>query len=405
MKKIASILSFCLMVLIPLRVYPQQASRVSFCFVGDLMQHGKQIHSARQPDGSYNYDTCFAFIKERLVQADFVGVNVETTFSGPPYTGYPSFSSPDELAFAIIKAGVNLLLTANNHILDKGIRGAVRTTTLYDSLGVLHCGTTNPWIIAERNGIKIAVLNYTYACNHHVSLGSFPINCSDTLLIRQHIQEVRAKKADCIICCMHWGVEYQLQPSGIQRSLTDWLCRAGVTAVIGSHPHVPQSIEIRKGPDGKIGFMTAYSLGNFISNQPEPFSRMGLLLSFDIVLTDTGPRIESPWYEWIWTWKPENQGKLSYYVLPVSDSRFYRSLVKDPSDTTEIVKTIKRLRNFMRETSPGIYERRRYPPYERKNLYFGNHPSCRPLWSGQPPVTPLKESFPPIEDYRKRRTD
>ncbi|HPW78253.1 MAG: Capsule biosynthesis protein CapA [Bacteroidetes bacterium ADurb.Bin037] len=405
MIKCLRILFLSLMVFTPLWLYSQQECRVRLCFAGDLMQHGKQIRSARQQDGSYLYDTCFVFVKEHLKEADLTGMNIETTFSGPPYSGYPSFSSPNELAVAIQKSGVNLFLTANNHILDKGARGAIRTVALYDSLGILHCGTINPWIIVKRNGIRIAVLNYTYSSNHHIPADEFPVNRTDTLIIRRHIREVREKGVDCIICCMHWGTEYQLQPSGMQRSLADWLYNAGITAVIGSHPHVPQSIEVRKGQNGKIEFMTAYSLGNFISNQPEPFSRMGLLLSFDIVLTETGPCIESPWYEWIWTWQAVDQGKLLYHVLPVSDPRLYRKLLKDPSDTINIFKTIKTLRNFMRETSPGINERRRYPPYERENLYFGNHPSCHPVWARQPLLAPVKKSLSPIEDRRKGRTD
>lgn len=79
---------------------------------------------------------------------------METTYSGPPYTGYPSFSSPDDLAISTKKAGVNVFLTANNHILDKGVEGARRTVSLYDSLGIMHTGTIRPWIILEKTGSR-----------------------------------------------------------------------------------------------------------------------------------------------------------------------------------------------------------------------------------------------------------
>ncbi len=125
--------------------------------------------------------------------------------------------------------------------------------------------------------------------------------------------------------------------------------------------------------------MAAYSLGNLISNQPDPLTRMGMILCFDLVLTKKGPRIESAWYEWIWTWRPVGNGVKTYLVLPVSDDRLYSKVVKDPSELELINETLKTLRNFMRETSPGIVERKRYPAYERKNLYFGIHPSVRPL--------------------------
>ena len=393
------------MIFLPLMVFSKDGARVRFCFAGDLMQHGSQIRSAYQPDGTYLYDTCFSFVTDRFYEADYTAMNIETTFSGPPYTGYPSFSSPGQLAAAVKKAGVNVFLTANNHILDKGVRGAYKTLELYDSLGVYHIGTTRPWIILEKNGIRTALLNYTYTGNNNNRKDSFRLNLTDTSLIREHIRQVRDKGADCIICCMHWGVEYQMYPSPGQRQLARWLHQEGVTAVIGSHPHVPQSIDIVTDPEGKTSFMAAYSLGNFISNQPEPFTRMGMILCFDIVLTKTGPRIESAWYEWIWTWRPAGDGEKTYLALPVSDERLYREAIKDRSDSELIGKTLKTLRNFMRETSPGIVERKRYPAYERKNLYFGIHPSILPVWPRQPIDPTVKTKLSPIKSYSQGRTN
>jgi poly-gamma-glutamate synthesis protein (capsule biosynthesis protein) len=382
----------------------QDHQAVRFCFAGDLMQHGSQIRAALQDDGSYRYDTCFVYVKNRFESAHFAGLNMETTFSGPPYSGYPAFSSPDELALAIQRAGINFFLTANNHIFDKGTKGALRTIALYDSLGVKHCGTDPPWIMLEKNGIKTAVLNYTYDSNRLISEKEPGLNRIDTNLISKHIKEVREQGAHCIICCMHWGREYRIYPSVYQKNLSEWLYNAGVSVVVGSHPHVPQSIEIRKDVNGKIVFLAAYSLGNFISNQPDPLTRMGMILSFGIILTQGGPRIDFPWYEWIWCLRPVNSGKKTYIVLPVSDARIYRDHGIISSDTLVIDKTIKTLRNFMRETSPGIFERRRNPTYERKNLYFGDHPSGCSLWTRKPAVTSSQRSISPIKDLRTGRT-
>ena len=345
MKIKLSNLFFLWIILAPLPLLSQEESRVRFCFTGDLMQHGAQIRSARQYDGSYSYDTCFTYIQDRLQDADFTVVNMETSFNGPPYSGYPSFSSPNELALAIARAGANVFLTANNHILDKGSDGANKTIALYDSLGIPHCGTTNPWIILNKNGIRIAVLNYTYGTNRQVSRTSFPINFADTLLVKKHLAEVRREGADCILCCMHWGVEYQLYPSSRQRFLAGWLRQQGVTAVIGSHPHVPQLIEVQKNADEKIPFLVAYSLGNFISNQQDKIPRLGMILTFDVVLTASGTYIDSPWYEWIWTWRPVTANKMLYHVLPVSDPALYRQVVADPEDTLLISGTVHILRD------------------------------------------------------------
>jgi len=368
------------------------------------MQHGAQIRSARQWDGSYSYDTCFAFIKDRLTNADFTVVNMETSFSGPPYTGYPSFSSPNQLAQAIQRAGANVFLTANNHILDKGSSGASKTVTLYDSLGIFHCGTTNPWVILGKNGVSVAVLNYTYGSNRQTDPHAFPMNYTDTLLIKKHIEEVRKEGVDGIVCCMHWGVEYELTPSARQQFLAHWLRQQGVVAVIGSHPHVPQPIQTKKNSHGDVTFLVAYSLGNFISNQQDLIPRLGMILHFDFVVTSTETYIDNPWYEWIWTWRPVTDHKMLYHVLPVSDPTLYREIVTDPADTLLIVKTVNHLRKHMSEMPDGIFERRRYQPYERKNLYFGEHPSFRPVWTGEPVSTSSKRDVSSIEDYCTRRT-
>ncbi|MFY9116585.1 MAG: CapA family protein [Bacteroidales bacterium] len=404
MKKTVSILYFFWLLTVPPLLFSQEKDRVRFCFTGDLMQHGAQIRSARQEDGSFAYDTCFAYIKDRMKEADFTVINMETSFSGPPYTGYPLFSSPNELAYAVRRAGGNVFLTANNHILDKGEAGAFKTTALYDSLEIPHCGTTNPWIILRKHGLHIALLNYTYGTNNSVSSSSFPMNHIDTTLIKEHLAQVRKEGADAVLCCMHWGVEYDLHPSFRQRSLSNWLRRQGVTAVIGAHPHVPQRVESYRDSVGDIDYLVAYSLGNFISNQQDIIPRMGMILTFDMVLTENGPRIESPWFEWVWTWRPVSQNKMLYHVLPVSDPRLYRKVVTNPADTLLITKTLNIIRNYINTTSFGIFERRRYPPYERKNLYFGEHPPVRALRARQPVFTSFEGSVPSIENYRKRRT-
>ena len=88
-------------------------------FVGDLMQHQGQINAARTSTG-YDYSTCFTYVKEEIGRADLAIANLEVTLGGKPYKGYPAFSAPDEFLTAIHDAGFNVLVTANNHSLDRG---------------------------------------------------------------------------------------------------------------------------------------------------------------------------------------------------------------------------------------------------------------------------------------------
>lgn len=107
--------------------------QISLLFVGDLMQHQAQIDAARQGDG-YNYNDCFRHVKKEISEADMAIGNLEVTLGGKPYRGYPAFSAPDEYLHAIKEAGFDVLLTANNHCLDKGKLGLERTILMLDSL-------------------------------------------------------------------------------------------------------------------------------------------------------------------------------------------------------------------------------------------------------------------------------
>ena len=136
--------------------------QISLLFVGDLMQHQAQIDAARQGNG-YNYNDCFRHVKKEISEADMAIGNLEVTLGGKPYRGYPAFSAPDEYLHAIKEAGFDVLLTANNHCLDKGKLGLERTILMLDSLKIHHAGTyRNPEerhknypLLIEKNGFSI----------------------------------------------------------------------------------------------------------------------------------------------------------------------------------------------------------------------------------------------------------
>ena len=114
--------------------------RITLLFVGDLMQHKGQIDAARTPEGTYDYTECFDLVRNQISQADIAIGNLEVTLGGKPYTGYPAFSAPDEYLQAIQDAGFDILLTANNHCLDRGRKGLERTLQQLESLDIPHAG-------------------------------------------------------------------------------------------------------------------------------------------------------------------------------------------------------------------------------------------------------------------------
>ncbi len=276
-------------------------STASLYFAGDAMQHIAQIESALQTDGTYSYKECFTYVKEQVSEANLAICNLEVTLGGEPYRGYPQFSAPDEFASALKDAGFDILLTANNHCLDRRNKGLIRTLNVLDSLGIAHVGTYRnqeerdslyPYITTT-NGIRCAILNYTYGTNGISVNPPCIVNYIDTTQILKDINKARIKKADVIIACMHWGDEYVLKQNKTQEQLTDWLIANGVDHIIGNHPHVIQPTELRKDKYNGGHHFIAYSLGNYISNMSARNTDIGMSatlrfskLSFTTFLTD-----------------------------------------------------------------------------------------------------------------------
>lgn len=293
-------------------------------FVGDLMQHQGQINAARTATG-YDYSTCFEYVEKEIKQADFSIANLEVTLGGKPYTGYPAFSAPDEFLSSIKAAGFNVLVTANNHSLDRGAKGLERTVQLLDSFQLAHTGVfINPEerersvpLILEKKGFRIALLNYTYGTNGIVVTPPNIVNYIDTAIIARDIEKSISLSPDAIIACMHWGDEYMSLPNKEQVFLADWLLSKGVSHVIGSHPHVVQPIEVRQDSLTNDKHLVVYSLGNFISNMSARRTDGGLMVRMELV-KDSTTRLSKCEYSLVWTARPVQSGRKNHQLLPVN---------------------------------------------------------------------------------------
>lgn len=255
-----------------------------FVFVGDVMAHLPQVEAAEAGYERYDFAPQFEGLREAFADADYVVGNLETTLSPrPPYSGYPAFCTPVELADAMKDAGFDGVTIANNHVADRGVEGLLATIAGLDDAGLDHFGasvdslsqgTTRP-LIRQVGGVRVALMAYTYGLNGGVPQG-MEVGLSDTLTMRRHIESVRGS-VDFIFALMHWGSEYARIPNGHQRQLAEWMRRAGVDFVIGSHPHVVQPFEEWRNESGKVEGGVFYSLGNFISNQNDPYTDYGLV--------------------------------------------------------------------------------------------------------------------------------
>lgn len=300
------------------------ASEVTLLFAGDAMTHQGQIDAARQPDGSYSFGDCFTEVAPVIQQADYAIVNLETTLGGAPYSGYPCFCAPDSYADALRDAGFDLMLTANNHTLDRRDRGLKRTIEQLDRRKIPHIGTYMSQaardsilpFIADVKGFKIGMLNYTYGTNGIEAHGGVVVDYINRDKIAQDIDRARQRGAEIIMVAVHWGSEYQLLPHQSQRKLADFLTAHGVDLVIGSHPHVIQPMEMRTDSISGKKSLVVYSLGNFISNMKTRDTRGGALAIAKLRRDSLGKAyIESASYRLLFT-KPGVAGKSNYTLHP-----------------------------------------------------------------------------------------
>ena len=302
-------------------------------FLGDIMQHQAQLDAARKPskDGdrftSYDYSSYFKHLESRFNLSDLRIANMETTFSSPPYSGYPAFNSPIALLEACKNGGIDIFLSANNHICDKGGKGIDGTISAYNSLNIPYAGAYRNSVereslyplIIELKGIRLAILNYTYGTNGINIPEPFTVNLLDSVQIKRDIVKASKHEPDFIIAALHWGNEYNLFPSAEQKRWKRFFNRHGVNIIIGSHPHVVQEVETERGLFGETNRITAYSLGNAISNMTAPNTRTGMILTLRFVREINGHvRLIEPLHELIWTSRP-GAVEQNFTILPVKD--------------------------------------------------------------------------------------
>lgn len=305
-------------------------STLSLIFVGDIMQHDKNIAAAyNSASGGYEYDACFQYVAPILQQVDVAVGNLELTFGGKPYRGFPSFSAPDELAAALKNAGFDYLVNANNHVLDRQRFGLDRTMDILDQHGFGRTGAfkdaadrnANHPMLIEKNGFRIALLNYTYGMNGIEVTPPNLVNQISYARVKADLQSLDRSFYDLAIVFFHWGDEYMRHPYVDQARFANYCFRNGADMVIGSHPHVLQKMVYRPFEDStgrSRHSLIAYSLGNFISNYVGRYKNGGAMLQVNLRKQNGQVTIEQPGYYLVYVYKPVENGRKQFYILPVS---------------------------------------------------------------------------------------
>ena len=244
---------------------------------GDLLYHDIIYISAKKADGTYDFHENFEYVKPWLKQADLVLGDFEGTVNKDHYlAGYPLFNAPGEVMDAIKDAGYQVLDLAHNHILDSQIEGVVSTADAIEKAGMTPIGVYTheprdkaPIVIKEVNGIKVALLAYSYGFNgieQSISQEDYNRYLSDLDEEKMKAEIERAEKeADITIIMPQMGIEYQIEPTEEQKKLYHKMIDWGADIIFGGHPHVVEPAEtVEKNGDKKL---IIYSMGNFISNQ------------------------------------------------------------------------------------------------------------------------------------------
>lgn len=318
---------------------------------GDLLMHSPVFNSAKQSDGSYNFESVFRYSADLVASMDYAVANLETTFGGPnhPHVANQSFSCPDALAQNAAEAGYDMFLTANNHSGDTTGEGVTRTLEISREAGLATLGSQMPgekrYSIVEINGIKIGMVAYTWAFSGDGSkfslnglnpikdegqMNYFTKQNPDKLYkeVEPMLAEMKAEGAEATVLFIHWGEEYQTKENAAQQKMAQKLCDLGFDVIVGGHAHVVQPVALLESTvDPSHKTVCIYSLGNAVSNQrtgvsnlfPPGYTEDGAMFTVTFEKYSDG-RVYVVGTDVIPTWvnMHSNKGVREYNILPLT---------------------------------------------------------------------------------------
>ena len=279
----AASVGLSLLLLAATRPAARKVQPVSISFAGDvtLGYHYEEYFDEQLKAGRTREDLLahgFAKVKATAKQADLFVVNLECPFTarGEKIPKNFNFRARPELIGALTEGGVDVVSLANNHLMDYGVEGLADTLNALDAAKIVHFGAgrslaeaRRPAII-ERRGIKLAFLGYFFLGDRNIEPAEVIATAqtpgvaghrSDVAALQKMVEEdiaLAKSQADLVIPFFHWGREGQHTPEPYQVQLAHAAIEAGAAAVVGSHPHVLQGMELyRQAP-------VLYSLGNFV---------------------------------------------------------------------------------------------------------------------------------------------
>lgn len=282
----------------PTATSPAEPPSFSVVATGDILVHPELTDQAAEdasaagnggPD-EFDYGPLLAGVKPFVSEADLALCHLEVPLAedGGPYSGYPQFIAPPELAGDLADTGYDGCSTASNHTLDHGTEGVASTLDALDEAGIEHTGSARSKEEAETplvydvGGVAVGHVSYTFGFNGFELPADMPwlSNPLDADALVAEAEAAREAGAEVVIASVHWGQEYVHEPTPEQQALAERLASEdAIDLVIGHHAHVVQPIE-------KVGdTWVAWGLGNSVARHAEPrgVSEEGIAARFTFV--------------------------------------------------------------------------------------------------------------------------
>lgn len=321
--------------------------KVTIGATGDILLHKRVYNKARTASGEYNFDRMFENIEHLFDEKHVIIVNQESIIAGEELglSDFPHFNSPVEIGYKLKQMNVDIANIANNHILDHGEVGILKSIENWEKIGIPYVGAykseedQETLRIINKNGLRVCFLSYTkglsgkkipngkpYLVNHYGATRF--AGHRDVAGLRRLIDQIKRKDlADIVVVSIHFGKEYQMMPTSYQLETASNISDAGADVIIGHHPHVLQPFDYLVDSKGRNTFV-AHSLGNFFTGQKGLYRQIGGYMTIDIEKTENGQLL-----------KIDNPTFTLTYVDSTDEKDYKMYLLKDIVDKGKKIKT------------------------------------------------------------------
>ena len=302
--------------------------------VGDNLMHRSCTLSAKNADGTYDFTKHFANMADIFKAADLAVISQDTVLGGielgATSTETGIFNTAVELADGMADAGINVVLAANNHIMDEGSAGLNTMMSYFSTkypnttlLGVNNSREAKDEpVYVETNNIKIAMINYSYGSNQTADLDASPylLNQYDEDWLADILKQAR-EEADFIIAFPFWGEQNSMDYTQEQERQAQFLADNGVDLIIGSYPHVVEPVKWITAENGDRT-LVYYSLGNFQSIQNTVENMLGGQANITISKEEDGTHISDYSLDFVVTHYEQRESSEYYDIVttyPLAD--------------------------------------------------------------------------------------